>query len=82
MADSKAAVRQFLAGHRAAEDRQKRLLQVRGAAPEQAIAECLSTLDALERLGVWPGPRDRVSEREATRVRKLWAKVKGAYSAA
>ncbi len=39
------------ASHRAAEERQKRLLQARGAVPEQVIAECLSTRDALERLG-------------------------------
>ena len=51
----------------------------RGARPEQAIAECLDALAAMEEMGVWPGPRDPVNEREAERVRKLWAKVKREY---
>lgn len=76
MRDTAARVRQFLSGHRMAAQRQRELLEARGPDPKQAVAECLAVLEALEAKGLWPGPRDPVSEREAARVRELWAKVK------
>lgn len=79
MRDTRAAVERFLAGHRAAEERQRQLVEARGAMPEQAVQECLDVLEALERMGTWPGPRDAVQERDIKRVRSLWAKVKRGY---
>ena len=76
MRDTPARVRQFLAGHRAAAAKQRELTAARGPDGPQAVAECLAALDALEAKGLWPGPRDPVSEREAERVRRLWAKAK------
>jgi hypothetical protein len=77
--DSPAAVRRFIAGHRAAAERQRELLEERGPLPGQAVAECLAALAILEHNDMFPGARDPVSEREATRVRALWAKVKREY---
>ena len=77
--DTPAAVRQFLEGHRAAAERQRRLVERRGARPEQAVAECLDALEALEEMQLWPGPRDPVSERGVQRVRGRWAKVKSEF---
>ena len=79
MRDTKAQVRGFLAGHREAAERQRELLEQRGAQPAQAETECLDALEALDRLGVWPGPRDAVHEREAKAVRAQWAKLKRGY---
>jgi hypothetical protein len=79
MRDTAASVLRFLAGHRAAEERQRRLTERRGAIPEQAVKECIDVLAALERMGTWPGPRDPVQERDVVRVRKLWARVKRGY---
>jgi hypothetical protein len=80
--DTQETVKRFLAGHREAELRQRRLLAERGAQPEQAVAECLDALAALERLGVWPGRRDPVNEREAVQVRARWARLKRGYRSA
>jgi hypothetical protein len=80
--DTQVLVKRFLAGHREAELRQRRLLEQRGAQPEQAVAECLDALAALEHLGVWPGPRDPVHEREAVQVRMRWARLKRGYRSA
>ena len=77
--DERAWVKRFFAGQRAAADRQRDLLEERGADPAQAIAECLSALAALERLGVWPGPRDAVQEREDESLRTRWARLKRGY---
>lgn len=82
MRDDAAAVRRFLTGHRAAGERQRALVEQRGALPEQAVAECLDALAALEQMGAWPGPRDPVQDRDVVRVRKLWAKVKRGYGSA
>ncbi len=79
MPDTTASVRRFLAGHRAAEERQRRLVEERGPLPAQAVAECLDVLAALERNGSWPGPRDAVQEQDVRRVRALWARVKREY---
>jgi hypothetical protein len=79
MPDSAAAVRRFLAGHRAAAARQRQLLAERGADSAQSVAECLDVLEMLEGAGAWPAPRDPVEEREIRRVRDLWARVKRGY---
>jgi hypothetical protein len=79
VSDTRAEVKRFLEGHRAAEERQRELVEERGAIPAQAVAECLDALAAMEQMGVWPGPRDPVAEREVWRVRSLWSKVKREY---
>jgi hypothetical protein len=43
--------------------------------PEQAVAEALSALSALKTMGLWPGPRDPVSEAAVLQVRRRWAKI-------
>ena len=77
--DTREKVQGYLAGHRAAAQRQRELLTERGAQPAQAVPECLDALYALERLGVWPGPRDAVHEREVETVRARWAALKRGY---
>ena len=79
MPDTKAQVRGFLTGQREAAERQRELVAQRGARPAQAEAECLDALSALELLGLWPGPRDAVHEREAKALRARWAKLKRGY---
>jgi hypothetical protein len=79
MQDTPARIRQFVAGHRAAAAKQRELMAAEGPNPEQAVAECLSALAALEAKGLWPQPRDPVNEREVARVRALWAKTKREY---
>lgn len=69
------AVQRWLRGQAAASHKQKELLLREGPNPKQAVAESLAALGALERMGLWPGPRDPVSEREVIRVRKLWARI-------
>lgn len=76
MPDTRAAVRRFLRGHRAAEERQRELVQREGPGPEQAVAEFFSLLNLLGETGVWPGRRDAVAERDIEAVRKLWVRVK------
>ena len=79
MRDTRAKVQGFLAGHREAAQRQRQLLEQRGAQPQQAVAECLDALSALEHLGLWPGARDAVHEREATDLRERWARLRRGY---
>ena len=62
-------------GHAAAAERQRRLLAEDGPRPDQAVAESLSALNALEAMGLWPGPRDEIAELGVEQVRLRWAKV-------
>jgi hypothetical protein len=73
--ESKAAVLRWRAGQRAAEQRQRELLASAGPRPEQAVAEALAALGALEAMGMWPGPRDPVRERGVEILRSRWAKM-------
>jgi hypothetical protein len=73
--DEAAAVRRWKRGHEQAARRQRTLLAAEGARPAQAVAESLSALNALDAMGVWPGPRDPVSEQGIERVRRRWALV-------
>ena len=75
MAESQQAVRRWRRGHAAAEARQRELLASRGPEPQQAVAEALSALHALEAMGAWPGPRDAASEADIVIVRRRWAKI-------
>jgi hypothetical protein len=73
--DEAALVKRWRFGHAVAAERQRRLLADEGPRPAQAVAECLSALNALETMGLWPGPRDEVAERGVEQVRRRWAKV-------
>lgn len=73
--DQRTAVKNWLRGQAAAEEMQKRLLAAEGPQPEQAMAEALSALTLLEEMGLWPGPRDTLAEREVEEVRRRWAKI-------
>lgn len=46
-----------------------------GPRPAQAVAEALSAAAALETMGIWPGPRDPVSEAAVLQVRRRWARI-------
>ena len=73
--DEAARVKRWRLGHAAAAERQRRLLAEEGPRPAQAVAESLSALSALAKMGLWPGPRDEISERAVEQVRRRWAKV-------
>jgi hypothetical protein len=68
--DEAARVRRWRQGMRAAEERQRQLRAAEGPRPAQAVAESLSALNALETMGMWPGPSDPISERRAQEVRE------------
>jgi hypothetical protein len=69
----KRALMRFRRGHAAAAERQRELVREEGPDPEQAVAESLAALNALADMGLWPGPRDAVSERAVLEVRRRWA---------
>jgi hypothetical protein len=69
------ALRRWRAGQQAAARRQRELLRAEGPRPDRAVAEALAALEALEAMGLWPGPRDPVSERAVERVRRRWARI-------
>jgi hypothetical protein len=73
--DEAARVKRWRRGHAAAAERQRRLLAEEGPRPAQAVAESLSALNALAKMGLWPGPRDEISERAVEVVRRRWAKI-------
>lgn len=73
--DEPARIRRWRRGHEMAEQRQRSLQAAEGPQPAIAIAESLSALNALEAMGMWPGPRDPVSEQAVERVRRRWARV-------
>jgi hypothetical protein len=73
--DEAALVRRWRLGHTIAAERQRRLLAEEGPRPAQAVADSLSALNALEAMGLWPGPRDEIAERGVEQVRRRWAKV-------
>ena len=68
-------VKRFLAGHRAAERHADATRALGGPNPAQAIAESLSALNAACEMGIWPGPRDPISEQAVQSVRRRWARV-------
>lgn len=70
-----ARIRRWKRGHEMAEQRQRVLQAQEGPRPSVAVAESLSALNALDEMGVWPGPRDPVSEQAVDRVRRRWALV-------
>jgi hypothetical protein len=73
--DERTALQRWRRGQTAAAQRQNELASLEGARPEQAIAESLAALNALAEMGLWPGPRDPVSERQVEAVRARWARI-------
>ena len=72
----------MLRGYRAAERRQLELRALEGPRPEQAVAESLSALNAAHDMGLWPGPRSAIEQRDIDRVRRRWARVQNRAKAA
>ena len=60
--DQAAAVRRWKRGHELAAERGRDLAASEGPRPARAVAEAMSAVNALATMGVWPGPRDAVSE--------------------
>jgi hypothetical protein len=58
-----------------AAERSRALTAREGPRPTQAVAEALSAAAALEAMGIWPGPRDPVSEAAILEVRRRWARI-------
>lgn len=71
----RAAIKAWRRGHEAANQRRVELLIEEGPAPERAVAEGLSALEALALAGEWPGPRDAMSERSVEEVRARWVRI-------
>jgi hypothetical protein len=69
------ALRRWRRGQAAAAQRQNELSSLEGPRPEQAVAESLAALNALAEMGLWPAPRDPVSERQVDVVRQRWARI-------
>lgn len=59
----------------ASEELQRQLRAAEGPRPTQAVAECLSALDALDAMGMWPGELDPISEQQVDDVRRRWAHI-------
>jgi len=73
--DEAAAIRRWKRGHARATQRQRSLLAADGAQPALAVAESLSALNALDTMGMWPAPRDAITEQGIEQVRRRWALV-------
>lgn len=73
--DQAAAVRRWRRGQELAATRSREVAAREGPRPEQAVAEALSALNALQTMGMWPGPRDPVSEAAVLEVRRRWARI-------
>jgi hypothetical protein len=73
--DEREALRRWRKGQAAAARRQNELSYLEGPRPEQAVAESLAALNALAEMGLWPGPRDPVGERQVESVRRRWARI-------
>jgi len=70
-----AAVQRWKRGHELAAKRSREQARQDGPVPIQAVAEALSAVSALETMGLWPGPRDQVSEAAVLTVRRRWARI-------
>ena len=73
--DQAAAVRRWRRGQMLAAERSRELTAREGPRPAQAVAEALSAVAALDTMGIWPGPRDPVSEAAVLQVRRRWARI-------
>jgi predicted P-loop ATPase len=68
-------IRRWRRGMQAGEERQRSLRAAEGPRPAQAVAECISALNALEAMGMWPAPLDPISEQNVQEVRDRWARI-------
>lgn len=75
VSEEREALRRWRRGQVAAAQRQNELSYLEGPRPEQAVAESLAALNALAEMGLWPAPRDPVSERQVEAVRRRWARI-------
>lgn len=73
--DPKEAIQRMRRGQALAAERRRDLARDEGPRSEQAVAEALAAAAALARGGVWPAPRDPVSEAQVAAVRARWVKI-------
>jgi hypothetical protein len=73
--DPKRDTARWRGGQALAERRSRAAVRAEGPDPAQAVAESLAALNALAAMGLWPGPRDPVSERAVEEVRRRWARI-------
>jgi len=64
-----------LAGQRASELAQRELRRTEGPRPDRAVAQALSALAALRKMGRFPAPRDPFSQAAIDEVRARWARI-------
>lgn len=73
--DEKAAIKRWLRGQELAGLRSRQVAAGEGPNPAQAVAEALSAVNALAKMGLWPGPRDPANEAAVIEVRERWARI-------
>lgn len=73
--DERARLERFLAGQRASAQAQQELQRAEGPKPERAVAQALSALSALRKMGRFPAPRDAFSQAAIDEVRARWARI-------
>lgn len=73
--DERRKLARWKRGQRAAAARKRELMREEGPRPEQATAEAVAALAALEEMGLWPGPRDPVNEDAVRQVRRRWVRI-------
>lgn len=74
-ASEKRAVQRWIRGQVLAGLRGRQAVAAEGPNPAQAVAEALSAVNALAKMGLWPGPRDPASEAAVSEVRERWARI-------
>jgi hypothetical protein len=73
--DQATAVQRWKRGQVLAAARSREVTAREGPRPDQAVAEALSAVSALDTMGLWPGSRDPVSEAAVLQVRRRWARI-------
>jgi hypothetical protein len=72
-------MRRWLAGRRAAEDREKQQLRENPLTTAQSVASALSLFRLMVRLHGWPLPEDPVTRRENAEVNATWQRLRRHY---
>ncbi len=74
-ASEKLAVQRWIRGQVLASQRSRQAAADEGPNPAQAVAEAQSAVNALAKMGLWPGPRDPANEVAVSEVRERWARI-------
>jgi hypothetical protein len=73
-------MRRWLAGRRAAEEREKQQLREHPLTTAQSVASALSLFRLTVRLHGWPLPEDPVTRRENAEVGATWQRLRRHYA--